>query len=98
MKKMLYKDLSKRKIVASIETKKLLLKSIYKNSGIATFVRWKAFNCLINLPKNGNLSRVKYRCIFTGNSSKNNKHYRFSRLMFLKLARSGNISGLRKST
>lgn len=97
MKKLVYKDMSKRNLVSKFELKKNLLKSIYKNSCLTTFMRLKALNSLINLPKNGNLTRVSNRCIITGRNSKNNKHYRFSRLVFLRLAKSGHIAGIRKS-
>jgi len=98
MKKLVYKDIHKRKTVLNFEKKKIVLKCIYKNSCLTTFIRWKALNSLVNLPKNTSLTRVKSRCIITGKSSKNNKFYRFSRLVFLRLAQSGKISGLRKST
>ena len=98
MKKSIYKDIHKRKTVLNFMKKKTVLKCIYKNSCLTTFIRWKALNSLVSLPKNTSLTRVKSRCIVTGKSSKNNKFYRFSRLTFLRLARSGSISGLRKST
>ena len=98
MKKLVYKDISKRKTVSNYLNKKTILKGIYNNSCLSTFIRWKAIDSLVNLPKNASLTRVKSRCIITGKNSKNNKFYRFSRLTFLRLARAGSISGLRKST
>jgi len=41
---------------------------------------------------------ITNRCTLTGRRKYINKFYRFSRIEFLKLARSGNISNLRKST
>ena len=98
MKKLLQKDILKRKTVLNFEKKKKLLKSIFKNSCLTNFIRWNAFNYLTILPKNITNTRIKNRCIITGRNSKNNKLYKFSRLTFLKLAREGKISGLRKST
>jgi len=98
MKKLVYKDISKRKTFSNFLNKKTVLKCLFNNFCLPTFIRWKAQDSLVNLPKNTSLTRVKSRCIITGKSSKNNKSYRFSRLTFLRLARSGSISGLKKST
>ena len=61
------------------------------------FINWNAgFNLLSkNLESN---SRIVNRCVFTGRNSKVNNIYMFSRLSFLKFARSSMIPGIFKAS
>jgi len=52
-----------------------------------------------NLTKNQNKTKFVNRCIFTARRAKFNKNFKkFSRLSFLKLARSGAINGIKKAS
>ena len=98
MKKLVQKDKQFRSSVKNFEQKRLILKSIIKNTYLIDLVRWNAILELTQLPSNSSKVYITNRCTLTGRRKYINKFYRFSRIEFLKLARSGNISNLRKST
>jgi small subunit ribosomal protein S14 len=98
MKKLVQKDKQFRSSVKNFEQKRLILKSIIKNTYLIDLVRWNAILKLTQLPSNSSKVYITNRCTLTGRRKYINKFYRFSRIEFLKLARSGNISNLRKST
>ena len=97
MNKHVHKDLQKRKAVLQSETKQIVLKSIKKNERLSKATRWNASIALTE--KNGLEFSVKLkkRCVVTGRKNILNKNYRLSRLSFLRHARNGLISGLKKS-
>jgi small subunit ribosomal protein S14 len=98
MKNLVQKDKRFRSNVKKFERKRLILKSIIKNMYLTDLVKWNAILKLTQLPSNSSKVYVTNRCTLTGRRKYINKFYRFSRIEFLKLARSGNISNLRKST
>jgi len=98
MKKLVQKDKQFRSSVKKFERKRIILKSIIKNTYLTDLVKWKAILKLTQLPSNSSKVYLTNRCVLTGRRKYINKFYRFSRIEFLKLARSGNISNLRKST
>jgi len=98
MKSSVYKDKQFRNHIKKFERKRLILKSIIKNTYLTDLIKWNAILKLIQLPSNSSKVHVINRCTLTGRRKYINKFYRFSRIEFLKLTRSGNISNLRKST
>ena len=98
MKKKLISDAKKRKIVNKFETDLFIYKSILKNFNFSNIIRWNALLKLSDLPKNSCEVRLNKRCNITGRKSSCNSLYRFSRLVFLRLLRSGDISGFKKSS
>lgn len=98
MKKNLRKDIQKRKIVNQSETDLFVYKSIFKNSNYSNNIRWNALLNVSSLPKNSSKVRLNKRCTISGRKSSFNSLYKFSRLVFLRLVRSGEISGLKKSS
>ena len=98
MKNLVQKDKQFRSDVKKFERKRLILKSIIKNTYLADIIRWNAVLKLTKLPSNTSKVYITNRCTLTGRRKYINKFYRFSRIEFLKLARSGKISNLRKST
>jgi small subunit ribosomal protein S14 len=98
MKNLVQKDKQFRSYVKKFERKRLILKSIIKNTYLTDLVKWNAILKLAQLLSNSSKIYVTNRCTLTGRRKYINKFYRFSRIEFLKLARSGNISNLRKST
>lgn len=98
MKNLIQKDKQFRSYVKKSERKRLILKSIIKNAYLTDLVKWNAILKLTQLPSNSSKISVTNRCVLTGRRKYLNKLYRFSRIEFLKLARSGDISNLRKST
>jgi small subunit ribosomal protein S14 len=97
MKNLVQKDKQFRMDVKKFERKRLIFKSIIKNLYLADMVRWNAALKFTKLPSSSSKVYLTNRCALTGRSKYINKFYRFSRIEFLKLVRSGNISNLRKS-
>jgi ribosomal protein S14 len=98
MKNQLHKDKKKRKLGVNDENKKIVLKSIYKNTNLPKIIRWNSGVKFTAIGKAGFTSGFVNRCVLTGRKKQINKNFRFSRLSFLKLARTGFISGVSKST
>lgn len=98
MKKFHQKEKINRANVYAFEDTRLILKSIIRNSKLVNITRWNAVLKLSSLSKKGVKTRLVNRCIMTSRKGKATNSYRFSRLVFLRLVRSGNISGLKKST
>lgn len=98
MKKLYQKEKNNRAIVYEFEDVRIVLKSIVKNLKLINLTRWNAVLKLNTLPKKSIKTRLVNRCVLTGRKGKFTNSYKFSRLVFLRLLRSGNISGLKKST
>lgn len=98
MIKQLYKDKRKRYSILNDESKKFILKSIYKNTNVSKIIRWNSGLKFTIFSKSTFNTNLVNRCILTGRKKQIHKNFRFSRLSFLNLARNGYISGLSKST
>lgn len=99
MKKILVKDKLLRLELKKIAIKKLVLKSIFKNTNFFILIRWKSFTLLKNLitKQNSEISTTN-RCLETINKKRFNKLTRLSRQCFLKSIRFGYINGVKKSS
>lgn len=97
MKNQIQKDKIKRNLNLKFENKRIILKSIIKNNNICKTIRWNSELKLTEINLNSYKNRMVNRCVLTGRKGKFNKSFRFSRLSFLRLARKGFISGLKKS-
>lgn len=98
MKKLLAKDRKLRLKLTKLEKQHLILKSIFKNLNFFTLVRWNAFVKLHSLSSNGTKHSLSNRCLLSINKKRFSKVTYFSRHIFLKLIRSGQVTGLRKSS
>jgi ribosomal protein S14 len=98
MKKLLERDKNLRLKIKKNEKQSYILKSIFKNFNFFTLVRWNAYLKLKNLTKTNSSVALSYRCLASINKKRFNKLTVFSRHIFLKLIRSGNISGFQKSS
>jgi ribosomal protein S14 len=98
MKKIIVKDKKTRLNLKSTEKKHFILKSIIKNSNFFMLLRWKAFIKLKAPIYTKPASSTSNRCIKSVNKKRFNKRTLFSRHIYLKLLRSGKISGARKSS
>jgi ribosomal protein S14 len=99
MKKQTQKDKKIRKFFNQQELNHIILKSIVKNENLSLVLKWNAISRLSTFAGNQNKTRFVNRCILTNRKAKFNRIFKkFSRLSFLLLARSGAISGLRKSS
>jgi ribosomal protein S14 len=97
MKKQTQKDKRIRKMFNQQEVSQVILKSIIKNENLSLNVKWNAVLKLSNFLGNQNKMRIVNRCILTNRKAKFNRIFKkFSRLSFLRLARSCAIPGLKK--
>jgi hypothetical protein len=97
MKKLLEKDKKIRENFNNLEAQNFILKFIFKNNNFLLLVRWQAFLKLRMLmsKKNSKIS-VSSRCLYTINKKKFNKKTLFSRHIYLKQIRSGELYGIKK--
>lgn len=98
MKKLIAKDKKIRQRVQKLEKSKFLLKYISKNSNFLKLIRWNAFLKLKNFLPTLSESKLSSRCIDTVNKKRLNRATLYSRHVYLKLIRSGKISGMQKSS
>lgn len=98
MKKLFAKDRENRKTVKQLELEHFILKQISTNSNFLKTIRWNALHKLSNLSKKSSKTLLSNRCVQTINRKTFNKFTYFSRTVFLKLVKSGYISGMRKSS
>ena len=98
MKKLFAKDRKNRKATKQLELKRFILKQISTNSNFLKTLRWNALNKLSSMQKTGSKTIISNRCVQTVNKKTFHKFTNFSRTVFLKLTKSGYISGLRKSS
>ena len=98
MKKLIGRDKNLRIEIKKKEKQHYILKSIFKNFNFFILVRWNAYVKLRDLTKTNSSVALSYRCLTSINKKRFNKLTVFSRHIFLKLIRSGNISGLQKSS
>jgi ribosomal protein S14 len=98
MKKLFAKDKRNRETVKHLELNHFILKQISTNSNFLKTVRWNALHKLSSASKNGSKTVVSNRCIQTINRKTFHKFSNFSRMVYLKLVKSGYISGIRKSS
>jgi len=92
------KDKKRRNLYFKFENKCIILKSIAQNYLILKTIRWNSELKLNTFLSNSHKTRLVKRCILTGRKNKFNKNLNISRLVFLKLARKGFITGLKKSS
>ena len=98
MKKLLGKDKKLRLSVYESEKNHFVLKSIFKNDKFFTLIRWNAF---MRLKKNSSRSskvKITHRCAKSVNKKRFNKLTFFSRHVFLKQIRNGDIHGMSKTS
>jgi len=98
MKKLLEKDKKLRLKIKQIEKKNFILKSIFRNLNFSILVRWNSFTQLKDLNKGKSSVSLVPRCLYSINKKRFNKLTPFSRHVFLKLIRSGQISGIQKAS
>ena len=98
MKALFEKDKTLRANLVKLENKHFILKSIIKNLNLFILIRWNAFLRLNLLTKLKSKASITNRCLYSYNKKRFNKLTGFSRHIFLKKIRSGEVNGLRKSS
>ena len=97
MKKLLEKDKKIRFDLDQNEKNHLVLMSIFKNLNFKDLTRWNAFLKLKQIQNKNSKTSLSNRCLVSLNKKRFNKLTTFSRYIFLKLLRSGKVSGFRRS-
>jgi ribosomal protein S14 len=98
MQRLLEKDKDRRLQIEIVEKQHFILKAIVKNLNFFILIRWNAFLKLRALTSKGSKISVSNRCLYSVNKKRFSKLTTFSRHIFLKLIRSGEISGVQKSS
>jgi len=96
MKKLVIKDRSIRKVFKDFEKRRLILKQIINNLNFSYLIRFNALNSINTITKKTSKVFISNRCVKTINKKKFNKLTKFSRILFLKLARTKKIYNLNK--
>jgi ribosomal protein S14 len=98
MKKLIAKDKKLRLKLKNQDKQYFVLKTICQNSNLFVLTRWNAYLRLKILGKANSMVSTSARCVYTINRERFNSLTPFSRHVFLKLIRSGQLSGIRKSS
>ncbi len=97
MKKLLEKDKKTRNYFKNLENQNFILKFIFKNNNFLLLLSWQAF-LKLHMIMNTTNSKISTssRCLYTINKKKFNKKTFFSRHIYLKQVRSGELYGIKK--
>lgn len=98
MKKQIKKNINQRYLFDKHEKKRLILKAITQNINLSTTVRWKVQKKFYPLSSNSSITRIKNRCIITGRSRSVYRFFKLSRIQLRKLASTGHLPGLSKTS
>lgn len=98
MQSLLYKDKKRRVLYKNFEEKKYILNYFNNNLKLNTAIREKAYKKKIKFPRNSSNTRARNRCVITNRPRAVYKKFKFSRLIFRKLALQGEIPGIKKIT
>ena len=98
MKKLVRKDLKKRKKLMLVEKEKFIFKNLINNYNFKNDTKEKIGFNLYKKFSPSYLTQINNRCIITRRKKNLNKFFRFSRLAFLKLVNFGFIFGFKKSS
>ena len=92
------KNLFRKKLIKKFKSKRELLKSKIKDKNISLEERISLQNKLNDLPRNGSSIRHRNRCEITGRPHGYYRKLKMSRIALRKLASSGKIPGMTKSS
>ena len=98
MKKQFGKDKYNRKQYKKLELNNFILQQISENSNFLKAIQWNARSKTNNIKNISSKVRFQNRCIMTVNKKIFHKFSKFSRTVFLKMAKLGQIYGLRKAS
>ena len=92
------KNLFRKKLIKKFKLKREALKSKIKDKNISLEERINFQNKLNDLPRNGSAIRHRNRCEITGRPHGYYRKLKMSRIALRKLASSGKIPGMTKSS
>lgn len=85
-------------LIVKYEFKRFFFKSIFINTSLPLFLRFKAASCLSLLNRRTSLSYLRLRCIFTNRSRFLLSKFKQSRMSFRLMYSNGSLTGLQKSS
>jgi ribosomal protein S14 len=97
MKKIKIKDKKNRLAVKHFEINHFIIKTVFNNINFSNLLRWNSSLTLKNFPYRNYKTSMSNRCILTINKKRANKLTNYSRMVFLKQIRAGNITGIQKA-
>lgn len=97
MKSLFFKDKLIRQYIFKYNNFRFILKNIVNNKNFHNTLRLNAVFKLLTLPRNTSIVRHLNRCLLTNRKKGIIKNYKLSRLSLLKLIRSCQIYGIKKS-
>ena len=83
--------------IKKLEVERFIFKQISVNSNFSQTIRWNALKKYSNMNKRSSKTGIVNRCVKTTNKKNFNKISKLSRIVFLKLLRTGQISGFKKA-
>ena len=92
------RDLKRRKLVKSLESKRAKLKAVINDKDAGMEERFAAVLQLAELPRNSSKTRVRNRCALTGRPRAHYRKFRISRIALRDLASRGELPGVTKSS
>lgn len=98
MKYIVYKDKIKRGTVLNNEYQRLLVKSVVFNRNIPISTRNALNIYLSRYKRNSSITRIKNRCVISGNSKSIIRKFKISRHMLRKYIHNGYVPGIIKSS
>jgi len=98
MKKLIEKDKKNRKIIKTFEKKVFILKTIRNNPSLSFIIKLNALHNIHCLTKKASKTLISNRCVVTVNKKKFAKWTHYSRILFLRLAKTKKIYGLIKAS
>lgn len=98
MKKQFGKDKYNRKQYRKLELQRFVLKQIAENSNFLKGIAWNAQSKTFHIDVKSSKVKIQNRCVQTINKKAFHHFSRFSRTVFFRIAKLGQISGLRKSS
>ncbi len=97
MKKLFYKNKKLQYFLEKINKQNFILKSIIKNKQFIIFLRYNCYLKLKVLSQNNSIPRLSNHCIESFSKKKFNKFTFFSRFIYFKFIKNGEIGNFRKS-
>jgi small subunit ribosomal protein S14 len=91
-------DNFKRKLFLKYELKRVLLKSIFRNSELPLIYRYFVFYQRIKAPRWATLPQVVNRCSRTGRANSVTRQTKYSRFVHRTEAYNGNLPGLKRAS
>lgn len=85
-------------LIIKYEFKRFFFKSIFINTNLPLFIRFKALSFLSSLNRRTSLSYLRLRCIFTNRSRFLLSSFKQSRMAFRMMYCNGSLPGIQKSS